>query len=73
MTTQPPAYYGKPRPDCAYCGEIADFHCSTCDRPICREHSHSAEGERWCEPTGGEAIAFYTKHGRPPECGEALR
>lgn len=59
--------------DCAYCPERAEHHCSSCDRPLCDEHAHRADGERFCEPLPDETVAIYRRTGQAPQCGEGAR
>lgn len=58
---------------CAYCDEESEYSCSSCDRRICWEHSHSADGERFCEPLPDETVKRYIATGKTPPCGEGAR
>lgn len=59
--------------DCVYCTEPSVAFCSSCDRPICDEHAHRAEGEVFCEPLPDETVRRYIATGAVPKCGEEAR
>ena len=59
--------------DCTYCSARAEYYCSSCNRPLCEDHGHRAEGEVFCEPLPDETVKRYRLTGRVPDCEEGVR